>query len=236
MVVCNPLLQADCEGAYPNLLRRLLRHTDVSDPELIRCIGSEIPTDQIRGRSRRTVTNSSSHYTAACDAVNMGFNHQSSYSFSTDRDPFVLEVPLNSRRPVGPTRTRMIMLDSSRQCFILLLTTGWLTLEPPVKITGRNIENTALRLYREYSPIRFHEFVDGSGSVSFANQAVAFFRISRSTLSCRFSRRSRLSSSRSLVIKPSWRRPSSSSACLTGVSYRLCGRFKFLCQFVWGPS
>ena len=33
MVVCYLLLQADSEGPYPHLLRRLLRHTDVSRSE-----------------------------------------------------------------------------------------------------------------------------------------------------------------------------------------------------------
>jgi hypothetical protein len=32
MVVCNLLLQADCEGPYPHLLRRLRRHFDIGDP------------------------------------------------------------------------------------------------------------------------------------------------------------------------------------------------------------
>src|SRR5450830_95288 len=40
MVVCNPLLQADCEGPYPHLLRRLLRHTDVPTPDLVRSSGA----------------------------------------------------------------------------------------------------------------------------------------------------------------------------------------------------
>jgi hypothetical protein len=35
MVVCHLLLQADGEGPYPHLLRRLLRHTDVTNPKLI---------------------------------------------------------------------------------------------------------------------------------------------------------------------------------------------------------
>lgn len=30
MVVCYPLLQADSEGPYPHLLRRLLRHTEIN--------------------------------------------------------------------------------------------------------------------------------------------------------------------------------------------------------------
>src|SRR5260370_810469 len=55
----------------------------------------------------------------------------------------------------------------------------------------------------------------GSAPVSVANQAAAFESISRSSRSTRFSRRNRLSSSRSAVVSPSLRRPSSSPACLT---------------------
>src|ERR1700732_3844354 len=65
--------------------------------------------------------------------------------------------------------------------------------------------------------IRVHELErrDGTEPVSVANQAAAFESISRSSRSTRFSRRSRLSSSRSAVVKPSLRRPSSSPVCLT---------------------
>ncbi len=41
MVVCYLLLQADSEGPYPHLLRRLLRHTKVSNPG----IGQIIPIE-----------------------------------------------------------------------------------------------------------------------------------------------------------------------------------------------
>jgi hypothetical protein len=51
--------------------------------------------------------------------------------------------------------------------------------------------------------------------VSRANQAAAFDRISRSNLGWRFSRRSRLSSSRSAVVRPSARRPALRSAWAT---------------------
>jgi hypothetical protein len=56
---------------------------------------------------------------------------------------------------------------------------------------------------------------DGVAPVSRANQAAAFARISRSSRGTRISRRRRLSSSRSAVVRPSLRRPSSSPACLT---------------------
>ena len=53
------------------------------------------------------------------------------------------------------------------------------------------------------------------GAVSCANQAAAFDKMSRSTFSCRFSRRSRVSSVRSAVVRPSVRRPASRSAWAT---------------------
>src|SRR3984957_11677563 len=55
---------------------------------------------------------------------------------------------------------------------------------------------------------------DGVAPVSWANQAAAFASISRSSRNTLISRRSRLSSSRSVVLKPSLRSPSSSPACL----------------------
>ena len=47
MVVCHLLLQADGEGPYPHLLRRLLRHTDICDPSLIRCCWCKLAIQQI---------------------------------------------------------------------------------------------------------------------------------------------------------------------------------------------
>ena len=52
-------------------------------------------------------------------------------------------------------------------------------------------------------------------SVSRANQAAAFARISQSILSRRFSRRRRRGSARSSVLRPSSRLPRSRSSCLT---------------------
>ena len=63
--------------------------------------------------------------------------------------------------------------------------------------------------------IRSHEPVDLPGTVPRANQAVAFAKISRSSRRRRISRRRRRSSSRSAVLGPSPRRPSSRSACTT---------------------
>src|ERR1700687_5977036 len=65
--------------------------------------------------------------------------------------------------------------------------------------------------------IRVHELErrDGTEPVSVASRSAAFPNTPRSSRSTRFSRRSRLSSSRSAVVRPSLRSPSSSPACLT---------------------
>src|SRR5207247_808758 len=63
--------------------------------------------------------------------------------------------------------------------------------------------------------LRLDERVDGH-RVSLAKKAVARLRISTSSRSCRFSRRSCASSCRSTLARPpSWRVPASPSACLT---------------------
>jgi hypothetical protein len=64
--------------------------------------------------------------------------------------------------------------------------------------------------------VRFHEFEERfEGAPSVANQAAAFERISRSSLSLRFSRRSRASSSRSVLLNPPSPLPVSRSSCFT---------------------
>src|SRR5229473_2717307 len=90
-------------------------------------------------------------------------------------------------------------------------------LTPRIVAGGGDSEYPAHRGNPVYGLIRVHELErrDGTEPVSVANQAAAFDSISRSLRSTRFSRRKRLSSSRSAVVSPSLRRPSSSPACLT---------------------
>jgi len=90
----------------------------------------------------------------------------------------------------------------------------WASLSPGVVPTGGDTQKSAHPGYRVLGLIRSHELEDPE-SVSRANQAAAFANISRSIFSWRFSRRSLLSSSRSSVVRPSSRRPSSRSACRT---------------------
>src|SRR5712691_8240726 len=90
-------------------------------------------------------------------------------------------------------------------------------LAPRIVAAGGDGQHPAHRGNCVHGLIRVHELErrDGTEPVSVANQAAAFDSISRSSRSTRFSRRKRLSSSRSAVVSPSRRRPSSSPACLT---------------------
>jgi len=91
------------------------------------------------------------------------------------------------------------------------------SLAPRVEATDRDLQNSARDRRRIGGLVRCHEPEDffEFGTVSCANQAAALERISRSSLSWRFSRRSRTSSSRSNEVGPSLRRPPSRSACAT---------------------
>src|SRR5512134_1030837 len=86
---------------------------------------------------------------------------------------------------------------------------------PGVETAWGDAERAADRSNRIHGLIRRYEPEDllGFVSASLANQAVAFDRISRSSLSCLFSRRSFTSSSRSALVNRSLRLPLSASAC-----------------------
>ena len=77
------------------------------------------------------------------------------------------------------------------------------TLHPCVIAAGGDIQDAAHHSNGVTGPVLAHELEPFGGitSVSRANQAAAFERMSRSNLSWRFSRRRRLSSSRSTVVR-----------------------------------
>ena len=88
---------------------------------------------------------------------------------------------------------------------------------PRIVDTGGDPEHATHRRHREDGLVVPHEPVDPPGIVpaSLANQAVASDRMSRSSFSCRFSRRSRVISVRSALVSQSARVPPSRSACAT---------------------
>src|SRR5712691_5626927 len=119
--------------------------------------------------------------------------------------------------PIGPSRSLVDGPDPLRERLVLPGPgRGW-TLPPRIVPAGGDIQHTAHRGSLVHGLVVLHEpeDFDGVELVSLANQAAAFFRISRSSRRILISRRSLVSSSRSSVVSPSARRPSSRSACLT---------------------
>src|SRR5208283_2561787 len=89
------------------------------------------------------------------------------------------------------------------------------SLAPRIKPAPRDLEQSAHHPHRMGGLVGLHEPEERfEGPLSVANQAAAFERISRSSFSRRFSRRSRVSSSRSAVVRPPSPWPASRASCL----------------------
>jgi hypothetical protein len=123
---------------------------------------------------------------------------------------------MDVRRPVASTESSE-RPDPLGELRIATGSSARRALTPRVVPAGGDAQEVAHRGDPVYGSIPPHESerFDGAPSASLANQAAAFFKISRSSRSWRFSRRRRVSSARSSVVRPSRRPPSSRSACLT---------------------
>src|SRR6516162_9205488 len=106
---------------------------------------------------------------------------------------------MNTRRSIALARDAMDTMDLRRQGDILDRSPAQRPFIPSIKTARRDFEQPAHDPYRIGGLVRLHESVEFFvlGAVSWANQAVAFDSISRSSLSWRFSRRSLTSSCRS---------------------------------------
>src|SRR5207244_9079271 len=110
----------------------------------------------------------------------------------------------------------MYLLDLLSQPQISTRSWAHWPLAPGVVPASPNLQHAAHCPDRMDGLVRFHEFEERfEGAPSVANQAAAFERISRSSLSLRFSRRSRASSSRSVLLNPPSPLPVSRSSCFT---------------------
>src|SRR5690606_19429243 len=89
------------------------------------------------------------------------------------------------------------------------------SIQPRVEPAPRDIQQSAHHPHRVGGLVHLHEPEERfEGPLSVANQAAAFERISRSSFNRRFSRRSRVSSSRSGLVRPPSPLPPSRAACL----------------------
>jgi hypothetical protein len=124
------------------------------------------------------------------------------------------------RGPIRLTRGRVNRSDPFQQHLVGDRTGRWRAPAPSVVARFRHAEPACHRGDRKVSLVRAHECEDpgGTAPVSRANQAAARERMSRSRRNCLFSRRNRISSSRSEGVTTalsSFGRPSCRSATAT---------------------
>src|SRR6516164_8242237 len=143
--------------------------------------------------------------------------HQPSDALAADAHSLGRQLGMDARRTVGAARGRMRRTDFADQRRIRLCTPRPPPLHPRIVATGGDTQQPTHAGNRIVRLVIAHELEPFCGIVfvSRANQAAAFDRISRSSLSWRFSRRNRLSSSRSAVVRPPSPRPASRSHCAT---------------------
>jgi hypothetical protein len=124
---------------------------------------------------------------------------------------------MNPRRAVRAARLPMARADLLEQSVVRLRPGARAAPVPRMVPAGGDAQDAAHRGNRMGGLIRLHESepFEGIDPVARANQAAAFFRISRSSRSVAFSRRRRCSSVRSSAVRPSVRRPAFRSACVT---------------------
>ncbi len=188
----------------------------VGNPQLIRSRRRKLALDEVRRRSSVTIAYRCLEALASARSSNIVLPHQTSDTFIAGVKSRIPKIGLNPRSTVILTRISPRLFNASFQDLIGLPPPRERSLEPRIIAAGRDVQHAALRSDGPYGLMRFHEFEDLGGieSVSRANQAAAFPRISRSILSCFTSLRSRASSEFSAEFKPSLRRPVSRSACL----------------------
>ena len=178
----------------------------ICDPQTVGSLGTEVSLHQIRGRTCSWLSLGRVWGFAAADTLQPFGLHQASHPLATHGEPvLVCQFGMNTRRTIGPFRFLMNFADPLAQLFIRLRSCRRLSRAPGIIATTRDIQHTTHGFHRIDGLVRTHEFEDfgGTASVSRANQAAAFDKISRSSRSCLFSLRSRANSAFSSLVRPS---------------------------------
>ena len=87
-----------------HLLRRLLRHTDIGDPQLIRRGRREVALDQIGHGRRAFAPRGRDHAAAATDAMDPRLTHQARHAFLPHTLAGIAQVAQDARGAVSPVR------------------------------------------------------------------------------------------------------------------------------------
>ena len=157
---------------------------DIGHPQHVRALRGEVALDQV-GRLSRAVANGRGDELAAADAGNTSLAHQTRDALLADVEAIGLELGMDARRPVRAFGGRVDRANALDQHCIVLGAPRPRPLRPRVIPAGGDAQHMAQRGHRVDGPVLAHELepLDGIAFVSRANQAAAFDRISRSTLS-----------------------------------------------------
>ncbi len=179
---------------------------DICHPELVRAAGSEVTLHQVRGWLCLRPSLGGAWRFAAADTPQVLCAHQASDPFATHVLSCVCQFGVNAGSPIGVFGSLMDFMDPLAQFLIGLCPLRRPPLTPGVVAAGGDVQYTTHGFHRIEGLVRTHEFEDfgGTASVSRANQAAAFDKISRSSRNCLFSLRSRASSTFSSWVRPSW--------------------------------
>ena len=190
--------------------------SDICDPQLVRCSAREVALDQIGSRPCIAIAPRGATTLTPANADDAVQAHQPCHPVVADAHTQVLEVGMYLGCSVDFARALMQLYDLLPEERVASRSCRRCAFAPRIVPAGGDLQHAAHGGDAIGGLMRLHEREDleGAVSVSRANQAVAFDKISRSSRSCLFSLRSRPNSSRSCVVSPSLRRPPSSSSCL----------------------
>ena len=114
-----------------------------------------------------------------------GLTHQPSHALATHRASVAVQLGMDPRHPVGASRTLVDGPNRPAQLLVALGATRTPTASPRVVPAGGDAQHSAHRGHPMMGLVCLHEREDLPGivPVSRANQAAAFFKISRSSRS-----------------------------------------------------
>lgn len=179
-------------------IQRSLRRRNVGGirhPQLVGTLGLELALDQIGGDLGSVRPRGAPTATSA-DSPEIVRRHQPANAATARPNAQPAQRRLDARRPVDAAGLGVDPSNPVEQFPIRRLPSRRGSLQPPVEAAAGDSQHAAHGTNAELGPVRLHELEDRLGVfvVSLANQAVAFARMSRSSLMRASSRRSRLTS------------------------------------------
>ena len=178
---------------------------DIGNPKLVWAVCGEISLHQIGCRPCSWLSYRGQNPFPSTNALHAGSSHQTSNPLAPNPHSLILQLFIHTRGSIGAPGSKINPSDPVRQDGIFPRSRRHRTLKPCVVAAGGDLQQSAHHGHGITRLVGFHELEDSGGieSVSRANQAAAFANISRSSRSRLFSRRNRVSSFRSSVMRPS---------------------------------